>query len=333
MHRLRKVTSGFVNHSRFALFAVVTAMIPLAAAPALAHEPADVPPDSRELTSDRLTLNGHPLPEARYQPQETARRPAGETPPIGTVRSWVGLDDTESDLYRKDYTLRAIGEHIEVWVANDLAFPAGDCRKVADYTVTDQQIASLVHEFDTVIYPAETKAFSTPVARTGAKASLEGDFTGAGDKTVTLVDNVRDDNYYQFPQRPTYIAGFFSPQLNELFDRNVMTIDAYDWAHRLGADPADDPAEDLCVSRPARPRMYEGTFAHEWQHLLEFYADPEEVDWVNEGMSDYAQTLVGYVDGRAGVEQAGFDNHLPCFQGFGNVKTRYNVNPRECGGP
>ena len=127
---------------------------------------------------------------------------------------------------------------------------------------------------------------------------LSGDFTGDGDKTVTLVDNVRDDNFFDLPGRATYIAGFFSAQLNELFDRNVMTIDAYDWAHRSGAAPPDEPTDDLCTSRPARPRMYEGTFAHEWQHLLQSYTDPDEETWVNEGLSDYAQTLVGYVDAR-----------------------------------
>ena len=43
---------------------------------------------------------------------------------------------------------------------------------------------------------------------------------------------------------------------------------------------------------------YEGTFAHEYQHLLEYYEDLGEVNWVNEGISDWAQTLMGYVDPR-----------------------------------
>ena len=75
-----------------------------------------------------------------------------------------------------------------------------------------------------------------------------------------------------------------------------MTIDAFDWLHRTSANPADEPTADLCTSRPARPNLYEGTFAHEWQHLLHYYTDPFETTWVNEGLSDYAQTLTGYVD-------------------------------------
>ena len=75
-----------------------------------------------------------------------------------------------------------------------------------------------------------------------------------------------------------------------------MTIDAFDWAHRTGANPPDEPTADLCTSRPARPHLYEGTFAHEWQHLLHYYTDPFEATWINEGLSDFAQTLIGYVD-------------------------------------
>ncbi|MEU4425368.1 peptidase M6 immune inhibitor A [Actinoplanes sp. NPDC024001] len=284
------------------------------------------------LIPDRLTLNGEPLPPASYRPRPAARRTAAETPPIGTVRSWAGLNAIDNDVYRKDYRLRAVGKHIEVWVANDLAFPAGDCRGNAT-EITDAQLSSLVQEFDENIYPTETAAFSTPPDRTGANAGVDGDFTGAGNRTVTLVDNVRDENYFNFPERPTYVAGFFSEQLNELFDRNVITIDAYDWAHQTGAEPKNEPTDDRCTSRPARPRLYESTFAHEWQHLLAYYTDPNEQIWIDEGLAEYAQTLVGYVNPSLNVYRRGFDIHLACYQGFGAVKTTYNPNPRACNAP
>nr|WP_296065932.1 immune inhibitor A domain-containing protein [uncultured Actinoplanes sp.] len=289
--------------------------------------------DVRELERTRFTLDARMLPERpRYRPGVRSRAAAAGTPAIGTVREWLGLDDTSGKYYRKKFTLRAVGRHIEVWVAQDLAFPDKDCRQDA-VTVTDAQIGQLVSEFDTVIYPKETAAFSVPPNRDGANAATPGDFTGDGDKTVTLVDNIRDNNYFHFPKVVTYTAGFFSSTLNELVDRNVMTIDAYDWKHRLGAAPADEPSDDVCTSRPARPRLYEGTFAHEWQHLLEYYADPDEELWLNEGLADYAQELVGYSDSRATVWDPGNDIHLVCYQGFGSVKTRYNRNARQCGGP
>jgi immune inhibitor InhA-like protein len=303
-------------------------------APAQAAPPVPAPAarsDTRELSRTHFTLNGKALPEARYRRSPTRRAAPVATPAVGTTRDWLGLNDILGTYYAKSYTLRASGAHIEVWVASDLAFPAGDCRKTP-VAVTDAQVAGLITEFDKNIYPKETTAFSTPPDRDGSKAVLPGNYTGAGDKTVTLIDNVRDANFTSFPENATYIAGFFSAQLNEMFDRNVMTIDAYDWLHRTGARPVNAATDDLCTSRPSRPRLYEGTFAHEWQHLLQYYTDPREALWINEGLSDYAQTLVGYVDGNATVYHAGGSGHLYCFQGFGVIKTKYNTNPRPCGG-
>jgi immune inhibitor InhA-like protein len=268
--------------------------------------------------------------------------PAAPTPALGTVRQWIALDDFQGRLYRKDYTLRGVGNKIEVWVANDLAFPAGDCRtQIASSTViTDAQVQHLITEFDNNMYPKETATFSTPPDRDGTNAVIPPDangnggvYTGDGDNTVALIDNVRDDNFYAFPANPTYIAGFFSSQFNELVDRNVMTVDAFDWLHRTTANPPDDPTSDLCTSRPARPNLYEGTFAHEWQHLLHYYTDPFETTWLNEGLSDFAQSLTKYVDASATVFDRGADSHIYCFQGFGSVQTPFNPNPRDCGGP
>ena len=190
------------------------------------------------------------------------------------------------------------------------------------------------------MYPKESATFSVPPSRDGTNAVLTqagfGDYTGDGDKIVTLVANVRDDNFYALnnPQGLGYIAGFHSSQVNDFLDRNVMTIDAFDWAHRTGADPPDEPVPgDFCKSAPARPRLYEGTFAHEYQHLLENYEDGDEVNWINEGLSDWAQTLTGYVNPAIPVTTKGFDSHIQCFTGFLEVATPANVNPSTNCGP
>jgi hypothetical protein len=315
--------------------------LPVAAASGAVTTKADASIGVRELPpGKRYSTSKLGLSQAQRRAQLAPA--AAATPPVGTVRQWIALDDFNGTLYRKDYTLRGAGDHVEVWVANDLSFPAGDCRaQIPSSTViTDAQVAHLVSEFDTNMYLKETSAFSTPPNRDGTNARLGpdangngGDYTGGGEKTVTLVDNVRDDNYYTFPAAPTYIAGFFSSQFNELLDRNVMTIDAFDWLHRTTANPPDEPTADLCTSRPARPNLYEGTFAHEWQHLLQYYTDSFETTWLNEGLSDFAQTLTGYVDASATVFDRGADSHLYCFQGFGTVQTAFNPNPRDCGGP
>lgn len=258
-------------------------------------------------------------------------------PQVGDVRTWLAEDDTDDSIYLKDYTLRGVGDHIEVWVANDRAFPAGDCRNALGMTdITDSQVSSFIKEFDSNIYPTESAAFSVPPDRDGSGAALftDSDGTqkpiGAGqvdqsraDDTVVLVDNVKDANYYApgTPDGQTYIAGFFWSTFNSYADRNIMTIDAYDWLHRTGANPPDDsgdPGYQACAaaSGAPRPHLYEGTFAHEYQHLLEHYVDPDETSWVNEGLSDYAQTLVGYVDPSVPVTDPSADSHIGCFSGF-----------------
>src|SRR4051812_715602 len=317
-----------------ALAAAAVAAAPASAAPKSAASGTREVPAGKQYSTASLGLS-------RARARAFAAPAAAQTPAVGTVRQWIALDDFNGLLYRKDYTLRGVGQHVEVWVANDLAFPAGDCRtQIANSTtITDAQVQHLISEFDTNMYPKETATFSTPPDRDGTHAVIPPDanghggvYTGEGDNTVALIDNVRDDNYYDFPAAPTYIAGFFSSRFTELVDRNVMTVDAFDWAHRTGANPPDQPTSDLCTSRPARPNLYEGTFAHEWQHLLHYYTDPFETNWINEGLSDFAQTLVGYVDATKTVDQPGADSHIYCFQGFGTVQTPYNPNPRDCGG-
>jgi hypothetical protein len=317
-------------------------VLPAASGAAATRDPGDNTSDISLGTKTPNLVDGKALKvPAAYSAKSKAKKAADEpTPAVGTVRQWVASDD-EVGYYRKDYTLRAVGTHIEVWVANDLAFPAGDCRNAVagSTTVTDKQAQELASQFDKNMYPKETKAFSTPPDRDGTKSLLPPDangnggvYTGGGAKTVTLVDNVRDSNYYDFPAVQTYTAGFFSSYLTELFDRNTMTIDAYDWTHRTTGNPKDGATTDPCTSRPARPWLYEGVFGHEWQHLLQYYTDPNEVTWINEGLSDFAIALDGYANSKATVFQPGFDNHITCYQGYGTVKTKYNPNPRDCGG-
>jgi hypothetical protein len=275
--------------------------------------------------------------------------------------------------YEKNYRLAAVGEHIEVWVAvgGDASYDDAsgtytlpfatpdDCRNTIEYDgqtrveVTPEQINQLVADFDLNIYPLETGALATPPDRDGSGAQYNlynqfvfgGAFTDrdagyfttgedGGQRTVALIDNVRDDNYYTPPNvdQLSYIAGFFSSFYNAAFDRNVMTIDAYDWLHRTGANPPDDASTDPCEGAAARPFLYEGTFAHEWQHLLQSYVGGEST-WVNEGLSDWVQTLTGYVDPSQQIDEPEYDSHIQCFTGFLAEFSQYNQTPRETSGP
>ena len=272
------------------------------------------------------------------------------TPTVGTALPFLAFDDENGILLVKNFTLRGVGDHAEVWVASDrdeissnLNFPKGDCRNDGVRTVvTDDQVNGLIDQFDTNMYPTESDAFSVaPDSLDGTAAPLarllgipNASYKGPADRVVVLVDNVRDQNFYDTDNQNgyTYIAGFYTSTFDFYTNRQVMTIDAFDWIHRTGASPPDEPDPDLCISAPARPFLYEGVFAHEYQHLLENYVDVDEGSWTNEGLSDHAGAITGYFDTLASINDIGFDSHIQCFLGWLNTLTSANPNPRE-GGP
>src|SRR5215210_6137603 len=46
-------------------------------------------------------------------------RLTAHTPTVGETRNWVGLDDFYGFFYRKTYTLQAIRDNIEIWIASE----------------------------------------------------------------------------------------------------------------------------------------------------------------------------------------------------------------------
>ena len=256
---------------------------------------------------------------------------------VGDARIWLALNDFTGSIYLKFYTLRAVGNHAEVWVANNLNFPAGDCRNDGIRNViTNQQVQYLIDQFDNNMYAIESDWWSIPPFRNGNKSTLpkvlpnikglgvnlpQSYYNGEGDNVVILVDNVRDSNYYDTNNANSlsYIAGFYYSVFDNYFDRTVMSIDAWDWIHRTGADPAHNPTTDPCTSAPARPYLYEGVFAHEYQHLLHHYTDPDEPSWVNEGMSDFTEVITGYADLSKHVDEKGSEGHTQAYLGWRSV--------------
>jgi hypothetical protein len=269
--------------------------------------------------------------------------PAGAArAPAPTIRNWPGLDTTRNTLSAKPFTLAATGRRAAVWVARDLLFQDGDCRNRVDrgtrVRITKAQATYLARQFDRVIYERQRSLFGVPRPRNGSAAKdRRYSSSSRSSRVIVLVDNVRDENYYDRDnaRNVPYVAGFYDADVDDAVDRNVVTLDAYDWPHRLRATPPHAPVPgNNCTSAPARPFMYEATLAHEYQHLLQDLTDPEELEdaWVDEGLADYAQTLSGYARPARRVDQLGFDSHVQCILGWLNVQTPFNPQPRG-GGP
>jgi hypothetical protein len=178
----------------------------------------------------------------------------------------------------KKFTLRSVGENVEIWVAHDLAFPAGDTRPA--HVVTQQQVDKLRDEFDNNIYPKATSFFGTPDVLDGSNSLLaawgkvpEGYYEGS-EKVIMLVDNIIDEGYTN-PSYPFFVAGFFWKTLEDYIDRNIITIDTNSWETRLES-------------------TFFGTTIHELQHLIHSDNDGAEESWINEGMSTFSEYLGGY---------------------------------------
>ena len=104
----------------------------------------------------------------------------------------------------------------------------------------------------------------------------------SSDALVMLVYNVQDDSYYDCGVT-TYTAGYFAAAYIDEAGMNVIVVDAFDWANRIGEGCGRES-----------PQLYEGVVAHELEHLLMNYSDPGEVSWVDEGLADMAMFLNGY---------------------------------------
>lgn len=135
--------------------------------------------------------------------------------------------------------------------------------------ISTAQLQYMLDQFDTVIYPTDTATFGEPLAR--------GD---EGQKVWMLIHNIRDGSYYSCGLT-SYVAGYFSASEDAAYTKNMIHIDSYDWANRTGPDSS-------------RPYLYEGTFAHEFEHLIHFDQDPDEESWVDEGLADLAGFFCGY---------------------------------------
>ena len=165
--------------------------------------------------------------------------------------------------------------------AGDEFVPCADA-VASDYTVTQAQIDYMGDQLANQIVAVDEEHFGPMDAADPADP--------ASDSLVMLVYNVQDTSYYNCGE-DSYTAGYFAPDYIDSAGMNVIVIDAFDWANRVGPDDSEwrdgDPSNDQAT-------LYEGVIAHELEHLLHNYSDPGELSWVDEGLADFAAFLNGY---------------------------------------
>jgi hypothetical protein len=210
--------------------------------------------------------------------EATNASPYGEPAVIGDEITVTVSDNGLNTDYQQDFVVVLDGtwgiiliekEAYDTFDGTNYHFPnPNGCWRPED-VISHDQLVYLLDQFDNVIYPTVASVFGEPLPR--------GD---EGKKTWILIFNIRDEAYYDCAQT-TYIAGYFSSSESAENNKNIMHIDSYDWANRIGPDSA-------------RPYLYEGVFAHEFEHLVHFDVDPDEESWVDEGLADLSGFLCGY---------------------------------------
>jgi len=254
------------------------------------------------------------------------------TPAVGTtVYDWY----VNAISGNPDLTLRAVGDWVEVWVQNDLSFPEGDPRNDSPWLwlITDEMAQYLADQFDANIYANLAGYYGAPADRDGTGTIFEGmawpafiyDWIAATDpvnpqRAILKIVNYRDDNYYD-PTYPSYVAGFFSSTYTDYYNRNMVHLDCWEWAERLGEEgfqwfPDDHP--EVVVDRP---NLYESILAHEFQHNIhrDYVVDPET--FMNEACSLFAEPLCGFELDLGQVEWflATPDNSLSVWEDQGGI--------------
>jgi len=152
-----------------------------------------------------------------------------------------------------------------------------------DFTITQAQIDYMGGQLSNQIVAVDEEHF-------GPMDAADPD-NPESDSLVMVVYNVQDDAYYDCAAT-SYTAGYFAPDFIDSVGMNVIVIDAFDWANRVG-DPETAEWSDGNPDND-RAELYEGVIAHELEHLLHNYSDPGELSWVDEGLADFAVFLNGY---------------------------------------
>ena len=262
---------AFISVSAIALFATKTTA---AAAPVI----IDYGPEAIDATPEMLGEDEIAMREYAAEvgaAVATGASPIGDPATIGEELLITVSDFVYGD-YEETFEVIMYGTHGIILLAYDYYDAVTDEYVFANPNniwrdedrISTANLTYLLHEFDTNIYPTDTQYFGELIAR--------GD---EGQKVWVLIHNIRDESYYE--DFEYYVAGYFSSSENAENNKNMFHIDSYDWQNRVGPDGA-------------RPYLYEGVFAHEFEHMIHFDQDSDEPSWVDEGLADLAGYLCGY---------------------------------------
>jgi len=193
---------------------------------------------------------------------------------IGSTRNWWATNLTAYTEYAVPSTCRAVGTNCYIFVED----------AVWGSRVTQAVVDSLCAAFDDRTPADATKGiYDLTTEYYGVPPNVDND-----PKIIILVLNIVDG----FSGSGSYVAGYFY-SINEYSEAVVQAA--------LGSNRHSNEAEIYYLdANPANLMTSSGlaagtaTTAHEFQHMIHFNYDTNEITFVNEGMSETASVLCGY---------------------------------------
>jgi hypothetical protein len=183
---------------------------------------------------------------------------------VGSTRGWYAYDFVTSEDYVVPSTCRAVGVNCYIFVEN----------AIWGTRVTQASVDSIRTVFD-VRTPADPSRgiYRKDIDVFGSVPNVDGD-----SRIIIFILDIKDD----FQTTGGYVGGYFD-STNEY---DISTSNRAEMIY-LDADPVNLSAnEDMQESMSIT--------AHEFQHMIHWQQDPEEITFVKEGCSLQAEIVCGY---------------------------------------
>jgi len=193
---------------------------------------------------------------ADVNPELTPRREKS----LGQTEEFWIRNMASGQFERISAILRSIGRHCYVFVEDT-------------QSVSQAAVSRVQRKFDETIYPVNTSIFGNE-----ARPGIDND-----NRIYLLMADIQDG--YSNPD-DGYVAGYFfagDQVLQSVYPANGKVKSNEKEILYLDTYPCDPDADD-----------YLEIVAHEFQHMIHYNKDREEVTWVNEGCSQIAPVFCGF---------------------------------------
>jgi len=191
----------------------------------------------------------------------------------GDTKEWYAYNYETTNNYLVAATCRAVGEHCYIFV-EDARWDAFD-----DYVVKQNHVDSLVAYFDSKTPANNSKGiFDTVIGTFGSAPDIDSD-----PKIIILILDIEDG--YDPDGSGGYVAGFFS-------SGNEFSTADYEYSNECEMFYID--ANPTKFDHPGSLKTALSVLSHEFQHMIHYDKDWDEIDFVNEGCSEIAEVVCGF---------------------------------------